>query len=419
MTRTAPGAHDSTPDREAPCRSHLARLTADFDAHDPHLSPDLAVDVHRAIRTATPVTRSRAHGGTWIVSRYDDVRAALADHRTFSSASGVFFPRAPGTPRFAPLEYDPPEQTRFRTAMKPPLQRSRVRQLHGALADLVRRHITPITERGHGDLIAELAVPLPLAAVGLAVGFTEHAQRSIRDLTSNTWARMATDNGPAGFWPAFTELFDHEIRRARRQPGDDHLSALVRAPFDGRPVSDEDLHVMLVAYAIAGHETTMNTLAHLLWQLGTRPELQTELRRDPGLIPAAVDETLRLWTPVDHGTRVTTRPAVLSGTGIPAGARVILLTGAANRDPDVFPDPDTFRLDRGTNHHLTFGHGIHYCLGAHLARTELTHVLQEFTRHPPFILTRQPTRSYENGRHICLDRLPVRFAPARSSGPCP
>lgn len=411
MRHTAPATEDTTPTGSVPGCPHLARLTADFDAHDPYLSPDLAVDVHRAIRTSAPVSYSRAHGGTWIVSRYHDVRAALADHETFSSASGVFFPRAAGTPRFAPLEYDPPEQTRFRTAMKPPFLLPRVRDLHGALVDLVRAHVTPIAARGHGDLIAELAVPLPLAVVGLAVGFTEHAQRSIRELTSNTWARMPKDDGPGGFWPAFTALFDSEIRRAREQPGDDHLSLLVRSTFDGRrPAGDEELHVMLVAYAIAGHETSMNILAHLLWQLGSRPDLQSALRGDPSLIPAAVEETLRLWTPVDHGTRLTTRPTVLGGHEIPAGARVVLLTGAANRDPEVFPAPDTFRLDRGNNRHLTFGHGIHFCLGAHLARAEFAQVLHELFRHPAFTLTEQPTRYFENGRHICLDRLPVRFA---------
>ncbi|MEU2234952.1 cytochrome P450 [Streptomyces vietnamensis] len=417
MTQTAPATtHDNPPSVPGPRCPHLGRLTADFDAHDPHLTPDLAVEVHRAIRATTPVTYSRAHGGTWIVSRYQDVRAALADHETFSSASGVFFPRAAGTPRFAPLEYDPPEQNRFRAAMKPPFQLSRVRELHGALADLIRAHVTPIAERGHGDLVAELAVPLPLAVVGLAVGFTEHAQHSIRELTSNTWARMPKDDGPGGFWPAFAALFDSEIRRAREEPGDDYLSTLVRLPFDGRPVTREELHVMLVAYAIAGHETSMNTLAHLLWELGRRPELQSALRQDPGLVPAAVEEALRLWTPVDHGTRVTTRPVVVGGTEIPAGARVVLLTGAANRDPEVFPDPDTFRLDRGANRHLTFGHGIHFCLGAHLARAEFTQVLHELLRHPVFTLTEDPTRYFENGRHICLDRLPVRFASRNGGG---
>ncbi|MFE9360481.1 hypothetical protein ACFYPB_41325 [Streptomyces olivaceoviridis] len=268
MTSTAPASGDTNSADPPPRCPHLARLTAGFDAHDPHLSPDLAIEVHRAIRSTAPVTYSPAHGGTWIVSRYHDVKTALADHETFSSAHGVFFPRAAGTPRFAPLECDPPEQIAFRTAMKPPFSLARVRELHDAVVQQVRSHIHPIAARGHGDLIAELAVPLPLTVVGLAVGFTEHAQRRIRELTSNTWGRMPKDDGPGGFWPAFAQLFDSEIRRARQQPGEDYLSTLVRTPLDGRPPRDDELHVMLVAYAIAGHETSMNTLAHLLWQLG-------------------------------------------------------------------------------------------------------------------------------------------------------
>ncbi|MFE1191174.1 cytochrome P450 [Streptomyces olivaceoviridis] len=141
-----------------------------------------------------------------------------------------------------------------------------------------------------------------------------------------------------------------------------------------------------------------------------QPELQETLHEDPGLVPAAVEETLRLWTPVDHGTHVTTRAVQLGGTEIPADARVVLLTGAANRDPQVLPDPDTFRLDRGVNRHLTFGHGIHFCMGAHLARVEFAEVLHELLRHPVFTFTAAPNRYFENGRHICMDRLTVQFA---------
>jgi len=166
---------------------------------------------------------------------------------------------------------------------------------------------------------------------------------------------------------------------------------------------------MLVAYAIAGHETSMNTLAHLIWQLARRPELQDALRDAPELMPAAIEETLRLWTPVDHGSRVTTTDVQISGVTIPRGARVILLTGAANRDPEEFDEPDEFRLDRERKPHLTFGQGIHFCLGAHLARIEFLAVLRELAAHPNYSLTGPVRRSYENGRHICIDQLPVAF----------
>ncbi|MEU4406814.1 cytochrome P450 [Streptosporangium sp. NPDC023963] len=387
----------------------VEQLISDFDHHHPRFDPDLACLVHRGIRNRSRVAFSRAYGGVWILSHYRDVEAALRDHETFSSASGVFFPRAAGTPPFAPLEYDPPRQTAFRTLMKPPFTPARSRQLEPELRRLVADLVEPIVARGCGDLVAELAVPLPLAVVSLAVGFTDAAQRRIRDLTSNTWARMPSDESAEGFWPQFAELFQEEIRRAREQPGDDYLSTLVRETIDGRPVTDEELHVMMVGFAVAGHETSMNALSHLLWQLAREPGLQDRLRKRPELMPAAVEETLRLWTPVDHGTRFTTRDVEVGGVVIPRGSRVILLAGAANRDPAEFPDPERFRLDRGLVRHLGFGTGVHFCIGAQLARTEFLVVLRELARHPGYELFGEPRRFYENGRHICFDRLPVRF----------
>lgn len=388
----------------------VERLAADFDHHDPQFDPDVAIEVHRAIRERGAVAYSRAYGGVWVLSRHRDVMAALRDHATFSSAAGVFFPRAEGTPRFAPLEYDPPEQTAFRTLMKPPFGADEVSALEARIRAVVEDALAPAVARGHGDLVAELCVPLPLAAVSLAVGFSAHAQGRIRELTSNTWARMPTEDSSQGFWPQFAALFQAEIERVRAQPGDDYLSTLVRETIDGRPVTDDELHVMMVAFAIAGHETSMNTLSHMLWQLARRPDLQDRLRAEPQLMPAAVDETLRLWTPVEHGTRLTTREVEVGGTTIPAGARVIMLAGAANRDPDVFDEPDEFRLDRGRIRHVTFGHGIHACLGARLARLEFLAVLRELARHPNYALTGPVRRYYEAGRHICIDALPVRFA---------
>ena len=281
---------------------------------------------------------------------------------------------------------------------------------------VVRDALAPVVARGAGDLVQALCVPLPLAAVALAVGFSPHAQGRIRELTSNTWARMPTEGDSEGFWPQFAALFAAEIARVRAQPGDDYLSILVDAQIDGRPVTDDELHVMMVAFAIAGHETSMNTLSHMLWQLAQRPDLQDRLRAEPQLMPAAVDETLRLWTPVEHGTRLTTRAVEIGDTTIPAGARVIMLAGAANRDPAVFDDPDEFRLDRRRVPHVTFGHGIHACLGARLARLEFLSVLRELARHPNYALTGPVRRYYEAGRHICIDQLPVRFGPASAQG---
>ncbi|WP_196224000.1 cytochrome P450 [[Actinomadura] parvosata] len=390
----------------------VARQAGAFDHHAPEFTPDLAHAVHHRLQDERPIARTDAHGGLVLLSRYADVRQALKDHRRFTSGSGVFCPRAPGTPYFAPLEYDPPLHTAYRDLMRPPFTAAAVRALRPKVDRLVAELVSPVAEAGEGDLVKDIAVPLPLAALSLAVGFSEEAQSRIRALTRNTWERMPKDSHPDGFWPAFAELFDQEIRRARRHPGDDYLSALVRADFQGRPVTDEELHVMLVAFAIAGHETTMNALSHLMWNLARQPDLYDRLRARPHLVPHAVEETLRMWPPVDHGSRLTQGDTAMGGEVIPAGSRVLLLTGAANHDPRVFDDPCAFRLDRDRpQRHLSFGFGIHFCIGAHLARAELESVLMELLRHPPLTLREPAVRRYENGRHVGFDRLLIR-APA-------
>ncbi|MEU6115269.1 cytochrome P450 [Streptomyces sp. NPDC047117] len=387
----------------------VTRLTGAFDHHDPEFTPEIAHQVHQALREQGRVARTEAYGGAWVLSRYQDVLRALTEDGTFSSGSGIFFPRAEGTPRFAPLEYDPPEHTFFRALMRPAFVRAQVARLAPRVREVVSGLVAPLVSRGGGDLVRELCTPLPLVVLGLAVGFTEEAQRRLRDLTRNMWARMPKDGSAAGFWPQMEELLQSEIRQARKRDGGDFLARLVRAERAGRPLTDAELRVMLVGFAVGGHQTTLNALAHLLWTLAGDRALQDRLRDRPELMPAAAEEALRLWTPADHSTRVTTREVEIDGVTIPAGDRVILLTGAANRDPAVFPDPAEFRLDRPPNLHLTFGRGIHFCIGAPLARLEFRLVLEELSRHAPYTLTATPTRFYENGRHLALDGLQVRF----------
>ncbi|HJQ45737.1 MAG TPA: cytochrome P450 [Amycolatopsis sp.] len=387
----------------------VERLTVRFDHHDPEYTPDLAELVHSRIQERSPVAYSEAYGGMWLVSRYREVKAVLKDHETFSSAEGVFFPKATGTPKFAPVDYDRPEHTTFRALMTPPLDLEQMRGLSGSIAEITSELIKPLADRGQGDFANELAMPLTIRSVALAIGLSKAAQWKIRELTRNLWRHLPRDRDASRFWPQFAAMFTEEITRARKEPGDDHLSFLVRAEFDGRPITDDELHSMLVSYCMAGHETTMNAISHLLWHLARNQDLQQRLRADPGLVPAAAEEALRLWSPVGNHSRVTTREVVLGGVTIPRGARVLLLMGAANRDPEQFENPEEFRLDRKASPHLGFGFGIHYCIGAHLARLELTTTLRELARLPDYHLIEKPRRYIENGRHVVLEKLLVRF----------
>ena len=380
-------------------RSHVRRLTRAFDHHEPCYAPDLDLRVHQDVRSSGPAIRSDLHGGTWILSRYRDVAAASAS---------LTEPREPGAPSATP-----PEHAAFEGMMEPPFLPSRESKLLAEVRRLTRRLLAPVVARGYGDLVTELAVPLPLAVMALAVGFSEDAQARIGQLAGGNTARTHASEAARGFWPAFTHLCDRELRRARRDPDRGYLSVLAGSPIDGRTPTDHELHVRLVAFAIAGHQTSMNTLVHLLWQLADRPDLQQRLRTDPASIPAAVTEALRLWTPLDQGIRVTTRQLEIQDGTVPAGSRVILLTGAANRDPEVFPDPDAFRLDRGPAGRLVIGGGAQVSVGAHLARAGFTAVLQELARHPDYKPLQPSCAHLGSGyRHTCPDRLPVYFAGA-------
>jgi cytochrome P450 len=391
----------------------IDRLTTTFDFHDPEYSPEVAEIVNRRMRETAPVAYSSAHGGIWVLSGYEHVRAALRDHETFSSASGVHFPRAAGMPKFAPIDYDPPQQQTIRKLMLPPTEKESVRRLEPSIKRLAADLIAPMVTRGYADVVAELSRPFAIGALAVAIGLSEHAQREIRELTRNMWARMAKDPDSTKFWPAYRDLLSVEIERARREPGDYYLSWLANARIDGELVPDDLLYSIIVSYCVAGHDNTMNTVSRLLWCLARDPGLQRQLKQRPELSSAVVDEVLRRWCPTDRFTRVTTREVTIDGVTIPKGARVVLLFDAANRDPDKFPDPEQFRPERGNAHqHLSFGYGIHHCIGAHLARMEFNAVLAELARHPVYHLTEEPRRYFENGRHIMFDQIPIRFEPA-------
>ncbi|MFB8280256.1 cytochrome P450 [Nocardia colli] len=386
------------------------RLTTTFNWLDPEYTPELAEIVNRTIRERTPVAYSSAHGGMWILSGYADVKAALRDHETFSSAAGVHFPRAAGMPPFSPIDFDLPVQAKIRNLMAPPLKKQAIHDLEAAVCALAAELIAPIVERGHGDFVAELVQPYAIGALGLAIGLSVEVQHEIRAMTSTMWRYLGEETDATSFWMHYQPILAGEIKRARENPGDYYLSWLVNATLDGEPVSDDLLYSIIVSYCVAGHANTMNTVNRILWWLAGDPELQQRLKREPELMPTIGDEVLRRWCPTDRFTRVTTREVVVSGVTIPAGARVVLLFDAANRDPEEFPDPETFSLNRGnSHHHLTYGHGIHRCLGEHFARMEFKAVLSEIARHPTFHLTEAPPIHFDNGRHILFDSLKVRF----------
>ncbi|MEV0564783.1 cytochrome P450 [Dactylosporangium sp. NPDC050588] len=385
------------------------RLVTAFDHHDPGYTPYTAQRVNSEIRDRG-VTYSPAYGGVWILSRYADVRAALTDWQTYSSARGVHFPRADGMPMFSPIDFDPPQQREIRDRMAAPVTREAIADLEPRLREMAHRLLAPVAARGHGDLMAELAEPFAIEVLGVAFGLSDACRSRVRAATKTMWTYISTDKDASKFWPAFHDILAEEIERVRREPDGGYIAKLAAMERDGRPLPDEELYSIIVSFCVAGHDNTMNSITRLVHTLGQDPGLQLRLRREPELRAAVAEEALRRWCPTDRFTRVTTREVTVADTVIPAGARVVLLFDAANRDPEKFPDPDAFDPDRGnSHHHLSFGHGIHHCMGVHLARSEFAAVLDELAELPVFDLAGPSELHFENGRHIMYDRLPVRF----------
>ncbi len=384
----------------------------DFDPYDPALTEPTVWRAYAAARAANRIVRSERRGGFWLATRFDDVREVLRDPATYSSASGHRLP-VNGTQRAIPIDFDPPVHTAYRRLMTEALSPGRVRRLKPFLERTVRDLVAGFAARGGGDFVREVALPLPLRVLTEVVGFSADTVERFRELTERMWDSIAADGDRVDFAAVdrhIHELMHHELAEHRVARPDDFITTLLDAEAGGRPITADEQAGILATFAVAGHETTMNSASSLVHLLLEHPEHQERLRRDPALAPRYVEEMLRLRSPAQGAARRTTCPADLGGTRLAEGDAVLASLAAANRDPDRFPDPDRFDPDRDARGHLGFGWGIHQCLGAALARTELAILLTALGEYPP--LRRAGAAAWtglRGGSHFGPAALPVRF----------
>lgn len=360
-----------------------------YSPFDPEIIAD-PYPVYRQLRDDAPMYWS-AETNTWVLSRYDDVSAALADPATYSSASGVF-PTPPGlnmTELLLPMLVmsDPPRHTQLRQVVSGAFTPHRVAALEQTVHTVVRDLLAQTPSDGTWDFVSGFAGPLPAIVIADMLG----VPREDHDLF-HTWSDTLVQSNPirGEMGPgldAAAALYDYfagVLAERRVRPQDDLMSALVRAEVDGRYLSEEELLGFCFMLLVAGHETTTNLLSNGAALLASEPELREQLRDDPDLVPLAIEELLRYDSPVQGIGRTLTREVELYGEQMKPGESVLLLFGSANRDDRAFPDAEVFDLNRRPEPPVALGHGIHFCLGAPLARMQTQIALDALLGSPVF-----------------------------------
>ncbi|MEV0828336.1 cytochrome P450 [Nonomuraea rubra] len=362
------------------------RGSPSYDPYDYAIHED-PYPAYRRLRDRAPLYRNDELD-FWALSRHADVSAAFRDHERYSSANGVSLdpsawgPAAHRTMSF--LAMDPPSHTRMRALVSKGFTPRRVRELEGDILRLTRRHLEPAVAAGGFDAVADFAGRLPMDVVCELMGVPEADRDELRRLADLVVHREKglNDIPPAGMEAALVlaGYYQDLVAERRRRPGADLTSALLAAGEGPDRMTGEEIVAFLFLMVVAGNETTTKLLANALYWGRRHPEQLAKPLADPGRVPAWVEETLRYDTSSQQIARTLTRDTELHGTLVPAGARMLLLAGSANRDERVFPEPDRYDLDRDTSPLISFGGGRHFCLGAGLARLEARLALTEFAR---------------------------------------
>jgi len=362
----------------------LARLF-NGDDHTADAPPD-PYPLYRALREVAPVHHSGLDG-VWYVSSHADSLKVLLDPGCGRKPAGVHSPRpffvSPPVAhvftrrqRQTMLWTNPPDHGRLRSLASRAFTASRVDRLDARITALVDECLDTMVDAGEADVMADLALRFPVLVVGELVGVPPEDQEGLRPFYLSVGVNAAAhaedeavaraEEADAAIQAYFVEL----VAERRRRPGDDLLSDLISARDGEDRLSEEELLSTVALLFGAGFITTSNLVGNGLLALLRHPAEMARLWDDPGLIPTAVEEILRYDSPVQLNGRYAFEPLEIGGTLIPAGEFVLTMTGGANRDPARFADPERFDVGRADNHPLSFGWGIHHCLGARLARLE-------------------------------------------------
>ncbi len=384
---------------------------SEFNPWDRRITNQNIWPIYRAMRDEGPVVRSEALGGFWCITRYQEVRAAALDYKTFSSRNALEIGKQNWSdrPKTRLIETDPPEHTRIRKAMQAPILQKRMSEFSDGIRESVTELLEEIEGKKEFDIVTDLAEPIPQDVVGRILGFDPETRRRNRELVLKfVHADLEhSETTHADFWAFLIETIQDRLRH----PGNDFLSQLCHSEVDGKRFTESELVGMLHGFALAGHHTAIDGISSMLRYLADENVKKAYLA-DPAIGSQIVEETLRCDPPIHLEGRSTNVDTIIGGVEIPAGESVTLLYASANHDDRQFENPDQFDIGRGPVQHLAFGYGIHMCIGLHLARLEMNTVLAEVMRwFPNYRLVGEPEHSgMVFGHHMGWDSMPASIA---------
>ena len=351
----------------------------DYQIHaDPYL-------VYARLRDEAPLYRNDELD-FWALSRHEDVSAAFRDWEQFSNANGVSLePSAWGSHAHRAMSFlalDPPRHTRMRALVSKSFTPRRVRELEHVITALSKRYLDAALESRSFDFVGDFAALLPMDVISDLVGVPEPDRAELRRLADLVVHREegVLDVPQAGMEAALflAAYYSDLVSERRRRPASDLTSALIGAEIDGDKLTDDEVIGFLFLMVVAGNETTTKLLANAVYWGWRNPAELAKPLGDQARVPGWVEETLRYDASSQFIARTVATDFEAHGQVVPAGGRLLLLIGSANRDPRAFADPERYDLDRDTSALISFGAGRHYCLGANLARLEATIALREF-----------------------------------------
>jgi len=384
-----------------------------FYGNDPH-------ELFTWMRANAPVYFD-TNSGVWGISRYADLKTISADPKTFSNAQGI---RPDNGPLPMMIDMDDPDHLRRRKLVNKGFTPRRVRDSEERIRLVCDSIIDNICEQGSCDLVSDVAAPLPMIMIGDALGVAPEDRADLLrwsdDMVSSLSGSSSSEEGIIRAMNAFTEYSEYSARvvAARRADptADDLVGILVHAEVDGDVLDDLELLHESLLILVGGDETTRHVISGGMKELITSPDQRDRLAADPSLMPGAVEEMLRWVTPIRNMARVVTHDVTFGGQSLLGGQKLLLLYPSANRDESVFDDPFRFDITRTPNDHVAFGFGTHFCMGASLARLEISIMVERLlTRLPDLTLAGDtPLRAanFVSG----YESMPVTFTPTAKVG---